>query len=631
METTNLNGEVTADIQATLGLAGSPASVQWVAAAGAATEVELPASVTPQSLFGAGGIGAPPQSSYTAWTTYQYSHTHLVSTRAYYDIADGLYNTTTYGYENDGQGWMGRRVETISPDGDVTWNVLDAEGDVLSTWEGTGTPAAYNSPGMTEVSSSAYDADGNEISSTQYVAVGVGNTTQYVYDWQDRQIVAIDPQDSQGRVTYTLTQYDNEGNAVETQHYWYRDVAANLPGYIQAAQGENSPAKLYTGDTLLSQSATAYDSLGEPYQTTDYFVVNGTAGPASTAETSSAWYDADGNEVKAEDPLGNLTTYGYGASDEQTSVTQPAAQAGSAQPVTQTIYDPDGNVTATIDPLGNVTATTYNGVDQDVADYQGQVIEAGDTGYSTVTADGITDDTWTFSSLSPSKVTAANASCYDIYVSAGTTAGPSINNATAVNPGDQSAPWLGSQWQFWGTVELLSSSTPFVSVTYASGGRPQAVCLLQQTSASAYDAAGNVSSRTDALGNFTTYAYDNLGQKIETAEPNAPGSPATQTIYDGDGDVTATVDPLGRVTASTYDQYGNVTDTYQGQIAASLTRPARGRSATSRSARNATVLRRLRQRRLGPVLRRLSGHGRKLYHDGQCGSGRCRWASTGCS
>ena len=33
--------------------------------------------------------------------------------------------------------------------------------------------------------------------------------------------------------------------------------------------------------------------------------------------------------------------------------------------------------------------------------------------------------------------------------------------------------------------------------------------------------------------------------------------------------MTATIDPLDRVTASTYDQYGNVTDTYQGQIAAS--------------------------------------------------------------
>ena len=301
---------------------------------------------------------------------------------------------------------------------------------------------------------------------------GVGNTTQYVYDWQDRQIVAIDPQDSQGRVTYTLTQYDNEGNAVETQHYWYRAWPPTCRATSKPRKAENSPAReaLHGGHAAL-QNATAYDSLGEPYQTTDYFVVNGTAGPASTAETSSAWYDADGNEVKAEDPLGNLSTYGDGDSDEQTSVTQPAAQAGRRSPSLRPFTTP----TATSPPRSTRWAAYGHNLQRGRSGRRRlprASDRAGGTGYSTVTADGITDDTWTFSSLSPSKVTAANASCYDIYVSAGTTAGPSINNATAVEPGDQSAPWLGSQWQFWGTVELLSSSTPFVSVTYASGGAP---------------------------------------------------------------------------------------------------------------------------------------------------------------
>ena len=298
-------------------------------------------------------------------------------------------------------------------------------------------------------------------------------------------------------------------------------------GLHPAAHRLTRPRSFHTGDTLLSQSATAYDSLGEPYQTTDYFVVNGTAGPASTAETSnSAWYDADGNEVKAEDPLGNLTTYGYGAgrADQRHAAGGPSRLA---QPVTQTIYDPYGNVTATIDPLGNVTATTYNGVDQDVADYQGQVIEAGDTGYSTVTADGITDDTWTFSSLSPSKVTAANASCYDIYVgTAGTTAGPSINNATAVNPGDQSAPWLGLAVAVLGTVELLSSSTPFVSVTYASGGRagrlPPAADLGQRLRRRATSPAGPTPWETSRPTPTTTSA--------RRSRPRSPTPPAAQRL-----------------------------------------------------------------------------------------------------
>ena len=61
------------------------------------------------------------QSSYTAWTTYQYSHTRLVSTRVYDDIptsgvgtAGTNYDETDYGYEDLRLGLMGRlnRTET---------------------------------------------------------------------------------------------------------------------------------------------------------------------------------------------------------------------------------------------------------------------------------------------------------------------------------------------------------------------------------------------------------------------------------------------------------------------------------------------------------------------------------------
>ena len=39
----------------------------------------------------------------------------------------------------------------------------------------------------------------------------------------------------------------------------------------------------------------------------------------------------------------------------------------------------------------------------------------------------------------------------------------------------------------------------------------------------------------------------------------------TATAYDGDGNVTATIDGLGRVKATTYDDVGNDVADYQGQ------------------------------------------------------------------
>ena len=104
------------------------------------------------------------QTAYTAWTTYQYSHKQLVGTRVYYDIADGHYNETDYGYDPDG------RLEwTKSPDGTITWNVLDARGDVLEL-DGhrrlratDADPTGHHDPdnNMVVISSSTYDADGD--------------------------------------------------------------------------------------------------------------------------------------------------------------------------------------------------------------------------------------------------------------------------------------------------------------------------------------------------------------------------------------------------------------------------------------------------------------------------------------
>jgi len=162
-------------------------------------------------------LGNISQPNYTAWTTYQYSHTHLASTRVYYNIpssgvgtAGTNYDVTTYGYENDGHNttgdtWMGRRNMTKSPSGTITRVVFDAQGNVTSTWVGThddgatdADPTGSHTSGnnMVCVSSATYDADGNLTQSTAYQYTGEASTwhgstptvrvAQMFYDWRDR-------------------------------------------------------------------------------------------------------------------------------------------------------------------------------------------------------------------------------------------------------------------------------------------------------------------------------------------------------------------------------------------------------------------------------------------------------------
>ena len=97
-----------------------------------------------------------PQSSYVRWTTYQYTECCLVSSmRVYHTIptsgegSQGTnYDETQYGYDS-----MKRRNRTVSPGGTITFDVLDARGQVIETWVGT------NDDGATETDPSGGGAD----------------------------------------------------------------------------------------------------------------------------------------------------------------------------------------------------------------------------------------------------------------------------------------------------------------------------------------------------------------------------------------------------------------------------------------------------------------------------------------
>ena len=135
----------------------------------------------------------------------------------------------------------------------------------------------------------------------------------YGYDWRDRETYAVSPLDAAG-VTYTMTTYDNLDEATESQQYSYKGSESNgIPTPLAAATAD-PPAPLDPADNdsdddvLLSQSTSAYDSLGQVYQASTYQVVSGAVVSAET-QTTNYWYDADGNEVAMEDPAQNGTTW----------------------------------------------------------------------------------------------------------------------------------------------------------------------------------------------------------------------------------------------------------------------------------------------------------------------------------
>ena len=295
---------------------------------------------------------------------------------------------------------------------------------------------------------------------------------------------------------------------------------------------------------------------------------------------SQTAYDTDGNVLSQTDADGNTATYQYNALNQQIQMTQPATTQHAAA-VTSYVYDLSGNLMATFAPLGRVAAMTYDAGGNAVAAYQGQAAPTTPSGTTTTCA---------FTGLPSGNAVTNTPLCFDVYANYGadsnradyqvTGGGAFLPNAET----DANAPWLGAGWTLVGTVQASSPTTSSLTFTTSGSPSPGQMVLLAQTSQTAYDLAGNAVSRTDALGNATSYAYNNLNELVTTTDP--AGHVAT-TVYDAAGRQTATIDLMGLVTAAVYDGLGRQIESDQGSIVESVAAhraipPMPGPSRTSR-------------------------------------------------
>ena len=231
---------------------------------------------------------------------------------------------------DQGYNSVGKQVWTKTPSGTITWNVLDARGDVLSTWIGTnaGATPAYNGGNMVEVASYAYNADGDVTSSTQYDGYGHSYTTYAQYDWRDRQIGALGPDG-----VATILTLDNLGRTTETDTYSSATYNSTI-GQITTSSGN-----------LRAKSTSSYDPLGRVYETDTYNVAqSGSALPGTVGDRlpTDAWFDAAGNVIKTE--TGTTGSFQKSAYDGLGQLTNSYVGYDTAE-TTGNLYDTSGNVT----------------------------------------------------------------------------------------------------------------------------------------------------------------------------------------------------------------------------------------------------------------------------------------------
>ncbi|MGW4692193.1 LamG-like jellyroll fold domain-containing protein [Kitasatospora cineracea] len=470
---------------------------------------------------------------------------------------------------------MGRTTHTYYNDDDTVAEVdLDgfhnADGtlrDVVlqqNTYDPAGNLTQRITGGGRTTVANTWDAAGRSGSSTIDPG-GLNRTTRHTYDAAGRPLTTVLTDGTQTRETDSG--YDQVGNLLtstvrnspqdSTTSYTYDQRGLTLTSVTPDGNAAGATPAAHT-------TAYTHDALGrltqilEPTVTAHHFDPTTQADAAQqTVPVSRTGYDTFGDTVERDDADGNITTYTYDADSRPTAVSSPAyTRPGTTTTVTPTVttaYDALGRpTTATVDPGGLNRVTTY-GYDQ-----------FGNTTKITRPAVDGAAPTVLFG--------------YDLDGELLTETDPT--GAVTQHTYDD----LGRTATTTGLVRQPAPAAYTTGYTYDdAGNRTSTTTPGRETSSTAYDAAGEPVSTTDALQHTTTYAHDLTGDTTKITLPDRTGVttdydqagqpvastpfdhngtplPGRRTGYDPDGNAVTSTDPNGHTTSYAYDADDRLVD-----------------------------------------------------------------------
>ena len=484
-------------------------------------------------------------------------------------------------------------ANTYSPDGRVAtqldarnnqttfaWNptsqvatITDSRGGVTTdTYSGAALISRRDpTAGVTRFS---YDAAFNRTSATD----PRGNTTTMTYDARGNLLTTMAPAplSYQQSITYDaqnnlLTATDGRGHTM-TDTY---DAAGNLTRTTYADSTFTTFTRDPAGTGLLVGStdprgkttALVYDALANVRSVT-----------SPLGEVTTMTYDGAGRRLSLVDPRGNVvgadpaqytTTYAHDAANHLLSSTDPLGD------VTRFAYDAAGNRTTVTDPNSHTTTYGY-----DAANHLTSVTDAAlkvtayaydTTGNLVVRTDANNHATTYGYDLAGRLTTTTDPLNHSSTVGYDAAGDPTSRTDANGNTSTYAYDVLGRV----SGIAYANSSTPAVTFAYDANGNRTSMTdgsgtetyafdlfdrLIGATRGSdgfvyAYDAAGNIATRTYPDGMTTTYGYDGDGRldSATSMEPVPP--PADTTAPSTPGGLTASAVSAGQInlawTAST--------------------------------------------------------------------------------
>ena len=373
-------------------------------------------------------------------------------------------------------------------------------------------------------------------------------TTTYTVDQRGLTTDVVDPN---GNTTSYV--YDEDGNltktlapSVNTEAYGTTAVQTR-PTTTVGYNAFGEPVEQQ--DPLGNVTQARYDAAGRVWKTIlpSYTPPGGT--PIVDA-SSTVVYDKLGRTTSTMDPRGKTTSYEYDTLGNVTKVTGPTGKITTAQ------YNAVGNLTETIDPTGAKSTATYDYLGRKLTSTQ--VVRQPSPVSNTTTYDY---GTGVYGADNP----AAGPWLRKVTTPTGVTAEMTYNTQGEVlTQKDGAGNITSTAYDGLGRPVLVTNPDNTKSTTvYDGAGRPvktqqlDAASAVLTTRSVTYDNNGNPVTATDPRGHTTTLTYDPLGQIVNESQPvTATTSVNTSFGYDAAGHPTRFTDGRGNQFWTTYNTWG---------------------------------------------------------------------------
>ncbi|HEX6467799.1 MAG TPA: RHS repeat-associated core domain-containing protein [Streptosporangiaceae bacterium] len=544
--------------------------------------------------------------THTARTSYGYDADGNVLTRTVSDSTGGdADRVTTSTYDAHGQ------LETLTdPEGGQETYGYDTTGAVTSLTDAggahyvfgytprgqlatrtlkawTGNPDHPSAARDVVLDSYAYDPGERLASHTD----AMGRTLAYAY-YGDDLLATVTAKNARRNgsasgtdVVVEAREYDGAGNltastagdgAVRTEYDY--DQAGQLVGteLDPAGLGRRADLQLDADNNVVKITRTGAD--GDRTEVTDLAydaadrVISRTVDNGDTDLTTTYARDQRGLVVGVVDPRGNLpgadpaayrTTMRYDAAGQLVETDQPAvsverggAPGTSARPVSRYGYDAAWERTQAVDPEGRTVTTSYDRAGRPVSVRQPSYTPPGGTAV-TPTATLAYDAAGRLRQLTDAR-NHATAFAYD-----------ALGDLVHADDPQLAAENAPGRWSYDYDLdgEQLAAVDPTgarTEATYDDLGRQITDTAVERypgpaaayTTKLAYDAAGNLTSRTTPANDTTSYGVNAAGQVTGQTDPLGK---TTTVDYDLAGRIVKVTDPLGDATAAEYDLAGRQT------------------------------------------------------------------------